>query len=1059
MKKNMKSFIFFLLISLSMGLSAQSTCETAQPFCAGGVSGVTFPATTGTTTGQPGPNYGCLGSTPNPSWYYLQIGNSGSLDILIQGMATSPPGPGQDVDFICWGPFNSLAGICNSLTVGNTIDCSYSASFTETLNITAGVTGQYYLVLITNFANVPQNIIFSQFGGTGNTNCSLIATNFTICAGSNASITTSPPSGLTNITYSLNPGNLTSQTPTFVVSPSVTTTYSIYATGFNTLNVALTQSATSNVTVYAMPQVAPTTTNTTCTNTTSGFDLGLTFFPTSPAPGYTVTWATPPNGVTNGSQTNGSGFYAPGPYTATVVTNSGCRTIANFSISPQPAQASFTLSPSGPFYSINCYQPTITISGGNTALNYTWTNGSSAPMYVTDATMTVGGTGVWTIYAVNPISGCSASRTISIGSDFVIPTSAVSPTFQNITCSLTSITNVTLTAITPSVNAACYVMSPLGGTIISQNQTTVYQPAGPGTYTNIIVNTANGCSVVKTFSVSANQGFPTFSVSSPQSFTLGCSSKSTAVINIDNGMATNSLQVPNGGAVSYTLLAPGSSTATPPGTLSTITHYSVTTPGTWTVITKDNASFCETRLPISIISNTASPKLDTLMVPRTILDCATSSVVLQGVTSTSNVSFNWSYDTNTGNLASSSITVNANFSVAATSTLIDTYTLTIRDESSLCKTTTVVAVYQNLFPPKAVMSNGGVSAISCKTSTIMLTNSSSSNIPPNSIFPTGAAVVGFNWSGPSPQEPLNFASTYVAAQPGTYTMIAKDLGNGCITKTVLTIGDDRNYPVVNLPTEPAPFILDCGTPSVGIYPTIAEPKSNLAYVWQLPAVVGVSGATSPTLITGSTGVYKVLVTNTLNGCASVGNLSVINGTLGADFEPDAISGFVPFQVGLKNLSASSTTIGNVVSAWNFGNATFSITPSASVTPSVVYNAPGTYTITLFATKGTCTATAVKIVNAELPSDLQIPNVFTPNGDNVNDFFFLKASALEKINIRIYDRWGALVFELGTDKGNISWDGKNRYGKEVAEGAYFYVLTAKGRDGKDFERKGTVSLFR
>mgnify|MGYP001005138266 CR=1 FL=1 len=1055
----MKRILMMVLVCVSASLFAQSTCETAQPFCAGGVSGVTFPATTGTTTGQPGPYYGCLGSTPNPAWYYLQIGNSGSLDILIQGMATSPPGPGQDVDFICWGPFNSLAGICNSLTIGNVVDCSYSASFTETLNITAGVTGQYYLVLITNFANVPQNIIFSQFGGTGNTNCSLIATNFTLCAGNSVSITTTPPTGLTNISYSLQPGNLTSTTPTFVVSPTVTTNYSIYATGFNTLNVALTQSATSNVTVFGSPQVAPTTTNSTCTNSLSSFNLGLTFYPSNATSGYTVNWASAPNGVLNGSQTSGTGNYSPGPYTATVITNEGCRTVANFSISPQPIPATFSFSPAGPGYTINCYQPTITISAMNSANNYTWMNGSSAPMYTGDGTMTIGGTGTWTVYAINPISGCTSSRTISVGANTVLPVSSVSPTFQNITCSLTSIVPVTLTAISPSINCVTYVYTSLGGTFVSNSQVTNYVPSGPGTNTMILMNSANGCSVVKTFTVSSNQGFPTFSVSCAQNFTLGCASKSAAVINIDNGTSTNSLQIPTGGAVSYTVLPPNASTVTPPGILGSITHYTITTPGTYTVITKDNSSFCETRLPVSIITNTVPPSLDTLIVPSTILDCNTTSVVLQGVSSTNSVSFNWSYDTNTGNLASYSIAVKANFTVAPTNTLIDTYTLTIRDENNMCKTTTVVTMYQNLFPPKAVISNGGISAISCKTGTIMLTNTSSSNIPPNSIFTTGAPVIGQTWLGPSPQDPQNFASTYVAGIPGTYTMIAKDLGNGCITKTVIAISDDRNYPVVNLPNEPPPFILDCGSPSVGIYPNVAEPKTNLSYVWQLPAVVGVSGATSPTLLTGSTGIYKVLVTNTLNGCASVGNLSVVNGTLGADFEPDNYSGFVPLEVTFKNLSASSTTVGNVASVWNFGNSTASVTASASVSPKVEFKAPGNYTVTLYASKGECMSKATRVITVELPSALEIPNVFTPNGDNVNDFFFLKSAGLKKISIRIYDRWGAVVYELETEKGNISWDGKNRFGKEVADGVYMYIITATGSDGKEFDKKGTVSLFR
>lgn len=133
--KQLSLFIFSVIVSFS--IHAQSSCANAAPFCAGNTSGVTFPATTGTpaTTAEAGPNYGCLGSEPNPAWYFLQINTPGSLDILIQGQ-TASGGVGFDVDFICWGPFSSLAGACNSLTAANIIDCSYSGSPTETLNIT-----------------------------------------------------------------------------------------------------------------------------------------------------------------------------------------------------------------------------------------------------------------------------------------------------------------------------------------------------------------------------------------------------------------------------------------------------------------------------------------------------------------------------------------------------------------------------------------------------------------------------------------------------------------------------------------------------------------------------------------------------------------------------------------------------------------------------------------------------------------------------------------------------------------------------------------------------------
>ncbi len=70
---------------------------------------------------------------------------------------------------------------------------------------------------------------------------------------------------------------------------------------------------------------------------------------------------------------------------------------------------------------------------------------------------------------------------------------------------------------------------------------------------------------------------------------------------------------------------------------------------------------------------------------------------------------------------------------------------------------------------------------------------------------------------------------------------------------------------------------------------------------------------------------------------------------------------------------------------------------------------------------------------------KLPNVFTPNGDGSNDFFipFLPYRYIDKIDLKVFDRWGTLVFE--TDDPNINWDGKDpQSGKPLKEGTYFYV---------------------
>ena len=87
----------------------------------------------------------------------------------------------------------------------------------------------------------------------------------------------------------------------------------------------------------------------------------------------------------------------------------------------------------------------------------------------------------------------------------------------------------------------------------------------------------------------------------------------------------------------------------------------------------------------------------------------------------------------------------------------------------------------------------------------------------------------------------------------------------------------------------------------------------------------------------------------------------------------------------------------------------------------------------------------------------IHNVFTPNGDNVNDFFDFEENAMQEISVEIYNRWGSLVMNW-TDLEE-GWDGKGSDGQDLPDAVYFYVLTAEGEDGHYYENKGSITLIR
>lgn len=120
-----------------------------------------------------------------------------------------------------------------------------------------------------------------------------------------------------------------------------------------------------------------------------------------------------------------------------------------------------------------------------------------------------------------------------------------------------------------------------------------------------------------------------------------------------------------------------------------------------------------------------------------------------------------------------------------------------------------------------------------------------------------------------------------------------------------------------------------------------------------------------------------------------------------------------------------------------------------------YTDSGDYYVTLFIenTFG-CKDTTQQKVRIEPAFALWIPNAFTPDSDNKNDYFFVKGYGIDEIEILIFDRWGELIFE--GNQIDSKWDGKYKNG-EIKQDVYVYKIRAKDVFGKWHEYIGKVTV--
>lgn len=124
--------------------------------------------------------------------------------------------------------------------------------------------------------------------------------------------------------------------------------------------------------------------------------------------------------------------------------------------------------------------------------------------------------------------------------------------------------------------------------------------------------------------------------------------------------------------------------------------------------------------------------------------------------------------------------------------------------------------------------------------------------------------------------------------------------------------------------------------------------------------------------------------------------------------------------------------------------------------SVICNSSCIYSYTVTDANNCFTSQSIQINGYQTNSTFEnIPNVFTPNNDGVNDFFDFKT--IESCNLftfEIYDRWGLKIFYSQNNKAT-KWDGKTLNGDVVPDGTYYYIMETNSSK----KLKGNITIFR
>lgn len=772
-------------------------------------------------------------------------------------------------------------------------------------------------------------------------------------------------------------------------------------------------------------------------------------------PGFTYSWAGP--GITGQTgqcvNTNSNGTFS----VTLGIAGSTCAfnpvLYSTFNSAPNP-----TVTPSitQPICALPAGTASITVNGGTAPYTFSWT--PAAPSSSVNSNLPPNTS--YTVTAEDD-NGCIGTTTFSINSFAGSPSYTLSNTGLVLSCTTPS---TTLTFAQTNTNTSVSWGGP-SGTITGTNVVVT----SPGVYTYTAINTVSTCSVTGTVSVTGSSNIPVLtstltqpSCSSPigsssvsvsngtapytyswsptvaapsgtvnsnlppgTNYTvsvtdaLGCSGLTTFSINAFAGPPLYSLS--NNPSLLVSCISPSTTltfaptntnTSTswtgPAGIISgTTTVVTATAAGTYSYVALNTVSTCSVLGTVVVTTDTVKPSATS------IISCNINTFSLSA-SSTPSINLGW--------IAPGTPT--ASIGNPATSTAIGVYTLVAVNPNNGCVQTYTSATS---VPQISVVSSPTTGLLTCLTTTI---NATASSTPSASItWNNGTSTVTAN------QLPITAS--------GSYTAIATN-SLGCTSQSVITVSTNTFANVSAISSG----IIPCNTGSVNIIAS-STGIGSYSYTWQ-PSSPSFTG----TVFTGTTaGTYTVIATNAVNGCTTSATSTLIFDNINASFDASVYSGLMPLPVTFTNTSFPNPV--GTTYTWSFGDGN-SLNSNDTIV-NHLYNTSGNFPVILTAQNVFCVDTEVRYIKVDLISLFEVPNVFTPNGDGKNDAFTFNAINMGEITITIFDRWGLKMFEA-TDIGNIRWDGKNKSGKTVTDGTYFYILTATGLDGVKYDKQGTINVF-
>ncbi len=803
--------------------------------------------------------------------------------------------------------------------------------------------------------------------------------------------------------------------------------------------------------------------------------------------GFSYIWTLPNGTQLPPTDTPMTFAQTEGLYGLTVRNNqNGCTAQASVSVE---SVADFPIVEAGPEQLINCYQPQVELNpaGSESDENflYEWQlNGVLISQSTNPEVISVETPGQYQLFITNTINNCRSADSVLVNID-ITPPIASAGMAATLNCAQSSL-NLNASQSSPGLD---YNWTTVIGTIANGADTPTPLISSPGIYRLEVTNPENGCQAFDEVEIYQDTLHPQIQIPTPEVLTCELTSLS--------------LDANSDGNYEYVWMNENQEI------LGYSTSILVEQPGIYQFVATNSTNFCESMRNIEVLQDITPP--NAIAEGDNMLDCITTSIQLDGSLSSANSAYEWT--------TADGVIQSGSNGLTPVITAPGTYTIHVVDSFNGCDAFDSILVEQDIEEPVAFAASNGI--LTCTQTSVELMGESNLDDPANyqwlttsgEIINTGISTlitqpgnyqfyvynpvngcdnhydvsVGqdietpiveageaaaltcnvaqltlngsvnaplgssylFDWSGPAGGILSNANTVHPLIHlAGDYTLQVTNTENGCVGSDVVSVdlveptgfeyeiqqplchGDQAflNIQAIEGGAEPFVYSIDAGN----------EFSQNSSFGLSYPGVyfVAVQDANGCEYLQGVEVIDVPEVAITLAPLATI--------ELGEQYQIQAV------------VNIPDEDIASII--WTPADdldCTDCLDPIASPLRTT------DYMLEVVNTNGCRDQAPLKLIVDNRPK-IFIPNAFSPNGDGINDVFYIfaKDNSVRNINVlQIYSRWGESVFEVYNFQPNdptFGWDGTYR-NEKMNPAVFTYWTEIELINGETIIMKGDVTI--